>query len=53
MLGQSVKTFSENELTANSEKMTLTWQDDAASTGTYIFSITIDGKRYVQKLVKF
>ena len=52
MLGQPIKSFSENELTTNSEKMTLTWQDAAAGAGTYIFGITINGKRYVKKLVK-
>ena len=52
MLSQPVKIFNEHELTSNSEKTTLTWQDAGASAGTYIFSITIDGKRYIQKLVK-
>ncbi len=52
MLGQPIKIFSEQELTAHSDKMTLTWQDAGASAGTYIFSIAIEGKRYIQKLVK-
>jgi Secretion system C-terminal sorting domain/Vault protein inter-alpha-trypsin domain len=52
ILGQPVKTFAEHEWTANAEKTTLTWQDAGASAGTYIFSINIDGKRYIQKLVK-
>jgi hypothetical protein len=53
LLGQSVKTFTESELVEySSGKVVLTWQDASASAGSYIFSTTIDGKRYVQKLVK-
>ncbi|MBL7818122.1 MAG: T9SS type A sorting domain-containing protein [Saprospiraceae bacterium] len=51
-LGQCIKTFNEAELKSNTGKLTLTWQDLNISAGTYIFSTTINGKKFVQKLVK-
>ena len=52
LLGQTVKTFTVAELDSKDNKLSLTWNDNSANAGTYIFSTTIDGKRYIQKLVK-
>ena len=52
LLGQTVKTFTAAELDSKDNKLSLTWNDNSANAGTYIFSTTIDGKRYIQKLVK-
>jgi hypothetical protein len=52
LLGQTVKVFTKIELEENFGKVNLNWNDATTSAGTYIFSTTINGKRYVQKLVK-
>ena len=52
LLGQTIKVFTPQELSGNNKKVSLTWRDDSANAGTYIFSTTIGGKRYIQKLVK-
>lgn len=52
LLGQTVKVFTKIELEENSGKVNLNWNDTTTGAGTYIFTTTINGKRYVQKLVK-
>lgn len=52
LLGQTIKVFTPQEMTGDDKKVSLTWNDDTASAGTYIFSTMVNGKRYVHKLVK-